>query len=359
MKILILGGGFCGTLTAKLLERSLPRAEIILIDKKSYFEFSPSIHKVVFDKDYFKKIIINYEKIFKRVKFIKDEVLEVTPKLVKTKNNVFSFDFLVISLGITYPINLKNKVNVFSLKHVSDIMNASVLSSKKILVIGGGLIGTEIAGELATKTDKEIILVHSKNRLLERNPEKASNYAFDFLKNRNVRILLNEKVIDHKNNVFITSKGTKISANLALWCAGIKPDASFMNGFNKITDKNGFVKVNSFLQLNNNVFVGGDLNNVDEEKTAQNAERHAHCIANNIESLINKKSLTVHKPRSGPLVISLGDWHGILTFKPDEFLQENSWVIKNCKFLTNFTIKGILPGILKHLIEWWILRIKY
>ncbi len=344
MKIIILGGGFCGTLTARLLERSLPTAEIILIDKKPYFEFSPSIHKVVFNKDYFNKITIDYSKIFKRVKFVQDEVLEVTPSVVKTKNQEFSFDFLVVSMGISYPISLKDKKNVCSLKHGSDVVRMSddISRNKSILIVGGGLIGTEIAGELATKTDKEIVLVHSKDRLLERNPEKASKYAFDFLKSRNVKIFLNEKVISHKDNYFLTSKGTKIKASLALWCAGIKPDASFMKGFKNIINSKGFLKVNPFLQLinHNNIFVGGDLNNIDEEKTAQNAERHAHCITKNIVALINKESLRHHKPRSGPLVISLGDWHGLLTFK-------------------NFTLTGILPGILKHLIEWWILRVKY
>ena len=345
MKILILGGGFCGALTAKLLEKSLPKAEIILIDKKSYFEFSPSIHKVIFDAKYFKKITVNYRKIFKKTKFIQDKVIEVNPYFVKTKKRVFSFDFLVICTGIKYPVNLENTKNVCTLKNSYDAkeMGEKIYNSKKILIVGGGLIGTEIAGELVTKTkNKEIILVQSHNCLLERNSEKASKYALDFLTGRGAKIIFNEKVIAHKNNYFITNKKRRIFANVGLWCAGIKPDASFMKEFKQITDSKGFIKVNAFLQLEKykRIFVGGDMNNVPEEKTAQNAERHAKIIAKNIISTINKKILTSHKPRSGPLVISLGDKYGILSFK-------------------NFVFCGRIPGLLKHFIEWWIIKWKY
>jgi len=48
MKIIILGGGFCGTLVARNLEKKLPDAEIILIDKKDYFEWRGRKHLSLF-----------------------------------------------------------------------------------------------------------------------------------------------------------------------------------------------------------------------------------------------------------------------------------------------------------------------
>ncbi|MEK6857895.1 MAG: FAD-dependent oxidoreductase [Nanoarchaeota archaeon] len=355
MKILILGGGFCGTAAAKLLEKKIPKAEITLIDKKSYFEFSPSIHKVAFDKKYFKKITIPYKNIFKRTKFIQDKIIEVSPYFVKTSKRIFSFDYLIICTGIKYPINLKNTKNVCPLKDFFEAaeMGVKIASSKRILVIGGGLIGTEIAGELVTRTNIEVILVHSSNRLLDRNPAKASKYAYDFLTKRGVKIIFNEKIVLHSDGYFITNTKRKIKAQVGLWCAGILPDASFMKEFGNLTDSKGFIKVNEFLQLEKHkrIFVGGDINNVPEEKTAQNAERHAYVIAKNIITLVKNSSthkqpityhklLVFHNPRSGPLVISLGDWHGILSFK-------------------NFAWCGRIPGILKHLIEWWVVEWKY
>ncbi len=205
------------------------------------------------------------------------------------------------------------------------------------------MIGTEIAGELVTKTkDKEITIVHSYDRLIERNPKRASYYASRFLTKRGAKIIFNERVVEHKNNQFITNKGRIIEADAGLWCAGIKANPYFMSGFRNATNKNNFLKVNNYLQLkgSKNIFVGGDINDIPEEKTAQNAVRHAHLIANNIIALIDKKELKKHKPRSGPLVISLGDWKGIITFK-------------------DFSFCGFIPGIMKWIIEWWNLKVDY
>ena len=345
MKIIILGGGFCGTLVARNLEKKLPDAEIILIDKKDYFEFSPSIHKVIFNSKYFNKITKCYKNLFNNIRIVKDKVVKVTSKQVITEKHRFDFDYLVICIGIEYPVLLNNTEKVCTLKNSIEAakMGAKILASNKILIIGGGLIGTEIAGELVTKTKhKEITIVHNHNRLIERNPQRASDYALDFLTKRGARIIFNEKVIDHKDNKFITNKGRLIEADAGLWCAGIKANPYFMSGFRNIKNEKGFLKVNECLQLKGfkNIFVGGDINNVPEEKTAQNAVRHAHIISHNIISLINKTELKKHKPRSGPLVISLGDWKGILTFK-------------------DFSFCGFIPGIMKWLIEFWNLNIDY
>ena len=106
--------------------------------------------------------------------------------------------------------------------------------------------------------------------------------------------------------------------------------------FFKNIDEKEYVKTNKFLQLegSKNIFVAGDIVSVKENKTAQNAENHAHIEIENLRCLINKKPLekyeTIHKQR--PIVISLGKWNGIFTSE-------------------NLTFSGIIPGILKNFIE--------
>ncbi len=359
MKLVILGGGFCGALVARLLDKR-DDVEITLIDKKDYFEYTPSVHKVIFSAAYHKKITVPFSHFLKHTRIVSDKLVQVTPDFVETEKEKIKFDYLVISTGIDYPVLLENKENVCTLKSGLEAahMGAKILSKEHILIVGGGLIGTEIAGELVTKTrGKRLIIVHPHDRLLERNPIKASNYARKFLEKHGAQIIFGERVVDHKGNMFITDKGRKIDSEAALWCAGIKCNPWFMKGFEKQSFSNaqrvqehsrGFsdvfterrsLKVNPYLQLEgfSNIFVGGDINNVQEEKTAQNAERHARLIVKNLDRLRNNKPLIAHKPRSAPLVISLGDKYGILTFP-------------------KFAITGLFPGMLKWLIEWWVLR---
>ncbi len=343
MKVVILGGGFCGALVAKLLDKR-KNTEVVLIDKKDYFEYTPSIHKVIFNSSYFKKISVPFSHFLKNTRVVTGKLKQVTPEFVEVDEEKITFDYLIISSGIDYPVFLENKENVCVLKSGIEAaqMGAKIISQEHILIIGGGLIGTEIAGELVSKTKgKRLVIVHSHDRLLERNPIKASNYAQKFLEKNGAQIIFGERVVDHKGNTFITDKSRNIDAESAFWCAGIKCNPWFMQGFsNSIFTERKALKVNEFLQLEGyqNIFVGGDINSVQEEKTAQNAKRHAHLIIKNLDRLKSNQSLIAHKPRSAPLVISLGDWTGIMTLP-------NGWVIT-----------GIVPGILKCLIEWWVLR---
>lgn len=342
-KVVIVGGGFCGALVARELDRR-GGFDVTLVDKKNYFEYTPSIHKVIFEGKYLKKITVPYRQFLKNTRVVADEVTSVTPKKVSTKGKRrFSFDYLVVAAGIDYPIFLENKKNVCTLKSGVGAaqMGAAILNADRIVIIGGGLIGVEIAGELATKAQgKKITVVHPHDRLLERNPLKAGAYARKFLEKRGVELVFGERVVKHRGRQFVTSKGRKVEADAGIWCAGIKFNPWFMKFPKSVFTERNALKVNKHLQLHGyrNIFVGGDITSVREEKTAQNAERHAHLILKNIDRLEKRQKLDIHIPRSAPLVISLGDWFGIMTFP-------GRWVLT-----------GLFPGILKWLIEWWVLR---
>ena len=58
-----------------------------------------------------------------------------------------------------------------------------------VLIIGGGLVGVELAGEILWKygAEKEITIVHAREKLMERNPEKAIRFAENYLKRRGVK----------------------------------------------------------------------------------------------------------------------------------------------------------------------------
>lgn len=337
MRLVIIGGGFCGSLIAKQLERR-KELEITLLDKKKYFEYTPSLQKLFTDVDYHKKIIVSYDCFLKKTRIITETLTQVTPQKVETINGKIPFDYLVISTGVEYPILLENKKKVFTLKSGETVKQASdlVKEATKIIIIGGGLIGTEVAAEIATKMPKkDIVLVHSQDRLIKRNPVSASKYAAFFLRSHGVEIINNEKIKDHHDGIFVTDKERLIKADVGLWCAGNKANPWFMNEFEKeIFTDNKELCVNQFLQLQgySNIFIGGDITNILEEKTAQNANRQAQLIAQNILRSLHQKPLKVYKKKITPLLISLGKYNGLLT-------------------VSSFVLPGPLPRIVKWVVE--------
>src|SRR3989344_899840 len=198
--VAIIGGGFCGVLCAKLLERKT-KLKIILFDKKDSFEFTPAVPKLVIRKEYCEKVSIPFSKIFKRTKFIQEEIINLTKEHVKGKGTEIKARYIIICSGAQYPISLKDKDEIHTLKYCNEgiAINEFLKNAKKVLIIGGGLVGTEIAGELCTQTNKEILIVQARDRLIERNPKKASDYAFNFLAKRGVNIIFNERIKDYSN----------------------------------------------------------------------------------------------------------------------------------------------------------------
>ncbi|HLC33255.1 MAG TPA: FAD-dependent oxidoreductase, partial [Candidatus Nanoarchaeia archaeon] len=287
--IVIVGGGFCGVHVAKQIEKKLPKVTAALIDHKEFFEFTPAVPKIVTDPAHVNKIRVPYARLFKRVSFIKTELLSVSPARVRTKQGEFSFKYLVIATGSKYPA----PAGTSALKSSEDALklNQKLAGASSVMIIGGGLVGTELAGELVTKTDKKVTLLEPSQRILGRNTERASSWAQNYLTMNGCDIIFGERVNKASAKSVTTSHGVR-KADVIVWCAGIKSESGFLEGsLAGEVDERKSIKVNEFLQVRNhpNIFCGGDINTVHEEKTAQNADRHARIIFHNIGVLISGK----------------------------------------------------------------------
>ncbi len=344
MKIVIVGGGFCGATLAKKLDNE-KHMDVALIDKNPFFEYNPSAYKCITQPGYQKNIRVNFKEFLSNTIFINEPVHEVNPSVVLTASKKIHYDYAIICTGSYYQINMKNKTNVFTVtrsNEAKDLGKRLKKDVKKVLIVGGGYIGTEIAAELAEKGKNiEILLVHSNDRLLERGPRSASRHAKKFLQKRKVKFLFNEKILHHPNEeTYVCKGGKKIQADICIWCAGSSVDSSFLKDFKPDPiNRYGRIKVNESLQLLNypQCFVGGDITDINEEKTARKAELHAHIIAENLKRIRDDKPLKTYKTGKSPMVVSLGDNRGIAQFG-------------------RFVISGFMAGYGKWLVEWWTLR---
>ncbi len=332
-KLVIIGGGFAGSLVAKALENNF---NTTLIDKKPFFEYTPGILKVAADIEYKKKLQVPHKSYLKKTKVIVDEVKSITKNQVMLNKTKIPFDYLVITSGSKYNKSISAK-NIIHAYQASDIIDnyAEIQKAKSICVIGGGLVGVELAAELCRYKDKKITLIHSHKTLIERSRHRSINKAERFLKKRNVQIIFNEKAETRKGNAIVTDKGTKVPADLFFFCTGIAPNSEFLKpSFSKFLTKKGNITVNEFLQLENHqkIFAAGDVTAIQEEKIAQTAEKQAKVVINNILALENNQPLVKYFSKSRPLVVSLGKYEGILEYK-------------------SLVITGVIPAFMKYLIR--------
>jgi len=103
MKILILGGGIGGHVTANLLSKRLGKKhEIVLVDRETQYEFSPSFLWVTMGWREPHQIRRNLSLLEKKgVKYVDGEVLKIDPaeRTVKTSAGDITYDYLIVALG--------------------------------------------------------------------------------------------------------------------------------------------------------------------------------------------------------------------------------------------------------------------
>jgi len=339
-KVVIVGGGFAGSTAAIKLEDDF---NVTLIDTKDYFEFTPSVLRTIVEPEHIKKIQSLHKNYLNKAVVVKGNVKEANKKYVTVSKNKFPYDYLVVCSGSEYNLPMKDKSAVAAARADALAKYAKKLKeSNSVLIIGGGLVGVELAAEIIEEyPSKKVSIVHEQGELIERNPKKARDYAYEFLNNRNVNIRFNELFLGSAGkNLYKTDKGNKIKADLVFLCTGIKPNYWCMGkSLSYCLNERKEIIVNEYLQVKglSNIFAAGDITDVREEKTAQNAEKQAEIAAKNIINIEKGKALKKYLSKPRIMVINLGKWHGILVYK-------------------NFVLTGLIPGVLKGIIEWKEMR---
>jgi NADH dehydrogenase FAD-containing subunit len=324
--IVIIGGGFAGSHAAKKLEKiQNPGFQVTLIDKKEYFEFTPSILKAITSAKYLNKIHIKHKEYLKRSEFILGKADKITENYVQIKNfsKKIPYDYLIIATGSYYFLPFKNHKSL-QINRGEDIKkyNKYLQESNKITIIGGGIVGVELAGEISDfYKNKKIELIESKSSLIQRSNKKTQEYSKRILEKKGVKIILNKS--------FKQPNSKNKNEELIFTCTGIKPNLNF-----KFSPKDISLETNKYLQLNphRNIFIVGDVSNIKEEKTAQNAIKQANVAIENIKRIEKDKPLKNYTSKKNPQLISLGKNKGIFEYK-------------------NFVMKGKIPIIIKNFIE--------
>lgn len=198
-----------------------------------------------------------------------------------------------------------------------------VAKSNRIVVIGGGAVGVELVGELASDyPNTKVTLMHNREQILdERLSQKLIKKIQDGLKALKVETVLGERVdlddLDFDSEkpwitgpvTLTTDQGTSVETDMVFRCTGLKVNSiAYQSKLSDKMEKNGSLKVDQYLQVEEikNVFAIGDCNNTLVLKLAYTAGLQADVVAENIKRLNENKSLKEYKPGNMAMVIPLG-----------------------------------------------------
>ncbi|MBY0124269.1 NAD(P)/FAD-dependent oxidoreductase [Bacillus sp. S/N-304-OC-R1] len=354
-KIVILGAGYGGLMTATRLQKAIGvnEADIVLINKNDYHYETTWLHEASAGTLHHDRVRYDIKTVIdqNKVEFIKGTALEVKieEKKVILENGEINYDYLVIALGgesETFGIKgLKEYafsiVNVNSARQIREHIEyqfatynteAEKKDERLTIVVGGaGFTGIEFLGELGNRIPElcreydvdiqkvKVICVEAAPMVLPGFDPELVEYAVAHLEKKGVEFRIGTAIKECTPEGIIVGKGDdeieEIKAGTVIWAAGVRG--------NSLIEKSGFeamrgrVKVQPDLRApgHDHVFIIGDCSLIINEEinrpyppTAQIAMQQGEVCAKNIAALIrNKTELESFKPDIKGTVCSLGE----------------------------------------------------
>jgi NADH dehydrogenase FAD-containing subunit len=332
--VVIVGGGVAGHRLAYKLQG---QAQVILIDPKTYFEVPMAVPRMMVTPKLGDRAIIPFDSFLPNVTHVQGLATTMTDKsiTVQTYTNsapemvTIPFDYAILATGASYQDDLLKPHYGTSKerKERMEMVAHDLRDAKKVLIVGGGPAGVEIAGELLeAHPDKKITIIQSKSQLLTDTSLASRTHALNFLQDRKVDIHFEDKVLkterQGESQIAYTAKGLKVPYDVIIECYGTKPNTQFLEEhFGNKLDANKQVKVTPQLLMEGtkNIFVVGDMTNLDENKMALHTLKHVRVVSNNIKLLTDKASedefqpkLNTYTPATGNpmMVVTLGSHNG-------------------------------------------------
>ncbi|TDQ18360.1 pyridine nucleotide-disulfide oxidoreductase [Algoriphagus boseongensis] len=273
--IVILGNGISGITCARQLRKLEDQVRITVISGESKYFFSRTALMYVSMGHMKFEHTQPYENWFwekNRIELIHQWVKEVKFKektLIFSSGEKLPYDQLVIATGskpnkFGWPGQDLNGVQGLYSKQDLELFeeNTSVNVSHAVIV-GGGLIGIEMAEMLAYKKIPVTFLVREKGFWDNVLPREESELVGRHIREHHIHLMmeteLKEIISDEKGRVkaVITSKNEEISCQFVGLTAGVSPNVDFLRGTELAVGRG--VKVNEFFQTNlPDVFAIGD-----------------------------------------------------------------------------------------------------
>jgi NADH dehydrogenase len=306
-KVVIIGAGFGGISAAKALRHS--GCQVCLIDRTNHYLFQPLLYQVATTSLAPSSIAYPIRGIFRsqdNVTVTMGEVVGIdkTAKRVTVRSNgdfeqTVDYDFLIVATGATHSYFGHEEFARFApgLKTISDaiyIRNKILLSfeaadqetdSEKrrrlltFVLVGAGPSGVELAGAICwlvrntaaseyrrlDHRSARIVLVDSKDRILQSFSPKLAQAATTELKSRGVELMLGNAVTKVDSEGVVVGE-QRIDASTIVWTAGVAPSPAG-HWLGTDVDRGGRVLVteNLSLPVYREIFVIGDTASLERE----------------------------------------------------------------------------------------------
>ncbi|RUL53588.1 NAD(P)/FAD-dependent oxidoreductase [Lysinibacillus antri] len=355
-KIVILGAGYGGLLTALKLREFLGKneANVTVVNKYPTHQIITELHRLAGGTIKEPAIALPLEKLFKGkdinivVKEVKSFNVE-SKEVFLTDGSYLEYDILVVALGsqtgyfgipgleensmVLKSVDDANQINAHIERKIASYAQSKNPADATIVIGGGGLTGVELVGEIIDNFPKiakkygvdfnefNVKLVEAGPKILPVLPDDLIQRATESLSKRGVEFLTGLPVTGVEGNKISLKDGSVIAANTFIWTGGVA--ALPLVQESGLACDRGKAIINEYLQSTSHpeVFVVGDASvalPADGGRplyapTAQVAWQMGETAGYNLFALIRGQKLETFNPINSGTLASLGRKDGVAT----------------------------------------------
>ncbi len=229
-RVLIVGGGYAGTMVARALDGI---AEVRLIEPRDRFVHNVAAIRAVVEPSLLDRLIIPYDRLLQRGSVIQGLAAEVGEGRVTLEGGeTVEGDIVVTATGSTYarPFKPQSASGEMFAKE-SRAAHEALRAAGSVAIVGGGAVGVELAGEItAAHPGKSVTLFASSPGLLPGYSARLSAALAEQLDAQGVSLRLGVRVegLEIADRPFagaFTAGGQTIEADLIFPAIGARPVA--------------------------------------------------------------------------------------------------------------------------------------
>jgi nitrite reductase (NADH) large subunit len=281
MKVVIIGNNVGGTFSAqniRYLDNSID-IEIYTQEKYPYYT-RIKLPELISGKVAIKDLIVFKEEWYKNNNLklnLEKKIEQIDPStkkiFIEGEVSPISYDKLILALGSTPNIPpIKNAINmkdqkkgVFTLRNIDDALEIkNFIKNKQVknaIVIGGGLLGLELANQIKDIVLETTVVEFFPQLLPKQLDKECGDMLQQEIEDRGINVILNATTDEILGNGDITGislkDGRKFAAEIILIQAGIIPTIDIAKAA-KIQTNKGII-VNEFLETSEkDIFAVGD-----------------------------------------------------------------------------------------------------
>ena len=342
-RIIVCGGVAAGPKAAVRARRLDPNAEITIFEKEYFLVYAGCalpfyISGVIKTQRELSEAVSGFQGGPEYLRNVRDiniknlcEVTSIDRKnkpiryrdLMSNQEHTMGYDSLILATGskpVVPEIIGVHLQNIFVLHGVNDSEKIkSALTNdmaRDIVILGGGLIGVEVA-EALTATGAKVTIVEKQDQILAFLDHELATLVERHMIHKGIRILKNESVsafIGKKKVEYVQLSNFRIPADLVVLAIGINPNVGLAVQAGLTKGPTGAIAVNEYLQTDDtSIFAAGDcaetwhaiLNRPYYLPLGSIANRMGRIAGGNATG----RQMQTLSPVTGTIIIKVFDYH--------------------------------------------------